>query len=90
MFAKNWQDEALKIVEKTVSLNSLRFLISHKTINRWRYITKIDREPSLPNHLPPKSTQMGNTFQRRCWDQNMIATASLFCEGTMGKVGLRN
>jgi hypothetical protein len=30
MFAKNWQDEALKIVEKMVSLDSLRFLISHE------------------------------------------------------------
>ena len=29
-FAKNWQDKALKVVEKMVSVNSqLQFLISH-------------------------------------------------------------
>lgn len=61
--AKNWQDEALKVVEMTVSQFPVRFHISCETINRCTHITKSVQELSPHNHLPPNSLRMGNTYQ---------------------------
>jgi hypothetical protein len=52
-FAKNWQDEARKVVERTVSAASQSgSLFSFEAINRWRRTINSDQEPS---GLTPRS-----------------------------------
>jgi hypothetical protein len=87
--AKDWQDEAKKIVENTVGLPFFDvILLCYPTLNRWLNIIALVHPPLLVSaHLQRKSTPHPKTLAS-C--RNMTNIVKHFSPVTRRRVGLPN
>ena len=86
--AKDWQDEARKIVENTVSrIASLTLGYANYNQNRWLSTTELAHLP------PPPKDQLGTKIPHPAWVtpyRNMINTVKHFSLTMRRKAGPRN